>query len=343
MTSTKRAPLLANALGEHELLARLGLSGGASDQEVEAARDSIAGFLATAPRDLRAWAQRETAIVDEAYALLSDGVDVSLADAVVPAAAAAPSIRSTPESRPVQGSARLRRPTLSPLVKVLVAAGALALVVGVGYGVYAAGSPAVPGFTGTPAPEASASPAIDQAKVADLMQKITTNPKDTASLLELGNIYFDAGDYKSAGDFMAKVVAIDPKNADALVGLGAATFNQGDDATAEADWRKAIALDPKKQEAYYDLGFMYLSKNPPDMTNVKAMWNEVLAIDPTTAIAQTVKTHLDSFSASASPASSPAGPSGAASSPSVPASSGSPVDPSASPAAVPSASPSSGN
>jgi cytochrome c-type biogenesis protein CcmH/NrfG len=244
--------------------------------------------------------------------------------------------------RPAPRVARTRRPRLGPVGRVLVAAGALALVVGVGYGVYAAGPKPVPGFTGTPAPEVSASPAIDQAKVADLMQKITANAKDTASLLELGNIYFDAGDYKTSADFMSKVVALDPKNVDALVALGAATFNQGDSSGAEAEWRKAIAVDPKKQEAYYDLGFMYLSANPPDMANVTAMWTKVLEIDPTTPIAQTVKTHLDSFASSASPAPSASGPAAPAASggTSSPAASADVASPAASATAVPSAAPS---
>src|SRR3990172_4820005 len=39
------------------LLARLGLDGSASDNQVEATYDEIAGFLAGAPSPLRAWAQ----------------------------------------------------------------------------------------------------------------------------------------------------------------------------------------------------------------------------------------------------------------------------------------------
>ena len=225
------------------------------------------------------------------------------ARAVSPAVAA----RERTGSRRVRGGA-IRR--------VLVAVAAVAVVAVVGFTVYNSGATTVPGVTGTPAPEAS-STAVDPAKVNALMQKITADPKDTASLLELGNLYFDSGDYTTARTFMQKVVDIDPNNVDALVGLGAAQFNTGDAAAAKTSWTKATELSPKDQEAWFDLGFLYLNQNPPDMDQVRLNWNKVLEIDPTTKIAQTVQTHLAAIAPSASPgASQTASPSAAAAAPS---------------------------
>ena len=45
-----------------------------------------------------------------------------------------------------------------------------------------------------PAPEAAASPAVDTARVGELMQKIQANPKDVTSLQSLADIYYGAGD-----------------------------------------------------------------------------------------------------------------------------------------------------
>ena len=70
-----------------------------------------------------------------------------------------------------------------------------------------------------------------------------------------------------------------------------------------------LAADAKNVEAHYDLGFMFLSKNPPDLVNVRAEWNEVIAIAPDSDVAKTVATHLKSLDGSPAPsAGSSAGP-----------------------------------
>jgi tetratricopeptide (TPR) repeat protein len=339
---------------ERELLARLGLTSDASAQDIETAHDDLLSFLETAPGDLRAWTQREIAFVDEAYALLSDPTaDLSAvaatslaaspaADATVPAAAAPLPGPSSDEayleelgidtaaypSRPQRearanvlsapaGAARVPPRRNRLLVRAGIAVAAIVGAVAITVVVYNAGATSVPGFTGTPAPEASAAAAqIDQARVAALMQNITADPKDVTSLQDLGDIYFAAGDYSTAGGWMEKILEVDPKNLTARLALGAAAFNLGNSADAEKQWRQVIELDPENVEAHYDLGFMYLSQDPPDMTNVKAEWTRVIEIAPDSDLAKNVQQHLASFESAvpsddappaASPAASPAG------------------------------------
>ena len=101
-----------------------------------------------------------------------------------------------------------------------------------------------------------------------------------------------------------------------------------------------MAIDPKNQEVHYDLGFLYMNQATPDWTAVQREWNKVIAIDPTSQIAQTVQSHLDALvKASMIPASSPGASAGASTAPS--ASPAASTAPSASPAAspAPSASP----
>ena len=45
-----------------------------------------------------------------------------------------------------------------------------------------------------------------------LLQKLKTNPKDTAVLAELGNLYFDAQDFARAIGYYEKVLKLAPKN-----------------------------------------------------------------------------------------------------------------------------------
>jgi len=185
------------------------------------------------------------------------------------------------------------------IVGAIVAVGALVI------GAYVMGhqsGTAVPGFSGSPttsSPSPSASP-VDQAQVASLMQKITSNPKDYTSLLALGDIYFNAGDFKNATTFYSKATEADSTKDAAWVAYGASAYNTGDDKTALSAWQKAVALNPNNAEAHYGLGFLYLSEKPPQEAKAKAEWLEVVRIDPKSDLAKTVQQHLASL-ATASP------------------------------------------
>jgi len=214
-----------------------------------------------------------------------------------PQAAAAPvkpSGGQKPPSAAVEPGEATQRPTGLYVIGAVVAVAALLL------GAYALGNSrgsAVPGFSGTPtssSPSPSSTP-VDQAAVGALMQKIAANPKDYASLLALGDLYFNSGDFKNAQTFYKKSVEVDPKKDSAWVAYGAAAYNAGDDATAQAAWEKAIAVNPNNAEAHYDLGFLYLSQKPPQEAKAKAQWLEVVRIDPKSELAKSVQQHLDSL------------------------------------------------
>jgi cytochrome c-type biogenesis protein CcmH/NrfG len=203
--------------------------------------------------------------------------------------------------RPAPAPGRQRRIPGSRLFQALLA---LAVVAGVVYGVYQSGDHgSLPGLSAKATDSASAQP-VDQAKVAALMQKLDANPKDVDTLRTLGDMYFQSADYKAAATWQQKIVDINPQDVTARLALGAANFNAGNNAEAEKQWLQVVAIDPKQAEAHYDLGFLYLSANPPDMTKVKSEWTKVVEIDPNSDIAKNVSTHLESLanqSASPSP------------------------------------------
>jgi len=267
-----------------ELLSRLGLPPDATDRDVEAAHRAAVAVLEHAPDDQRAWAQDQLSEVEAVWSLLTE-------TAPTPTDLAEPAT----DDSPVVTAPRSRS-------KVAWVAAGLVVLVGAAFGVHTMSSASsLPGITGTPDVSSSSSAsALDMKKVSDLMQKITTNPKDVASFAALANLYFQAGDYKNSAQFSSEVVKLDPKNATGWVGLGAAQFNQGDAKSAEKSWLKATVVAPKNAEAHYDLGFLYLSGQKPDSAAAKKEWATVVAIDPKSDLAKTVQTHLASLN-SASP------------------------------------------
>jgi tetratricopeptide (TPR) repeat protein len=290
-----------------ELLGRLGLRADANDQDIETAHNGLVDFLELAPHEVKSWATARSTDVDEAFALLS-GPEQDLVPPAAQTVATAPEgLDETPPPTAVSAPPAVSAPTTTgrrwPQRTQLVWAILPLLVVAVVLGVYWSGKDSVPGISGTPtnaATTAAAAPTatpVDQAKVAALMKKISANPKDTASLQSLGNIYFAANDYKNASTWEQKVLGVDPKNQVALLSLGAAQFNQGNAAEAKKNWLVAAALYPKNAEVHYDLGFLYMSATPPDNVNRDAEWKKVIAIDPNSELAKTVSTHIQSPSA----------------------------------------------
>jgi tetratricopeptide (TPR) repeat protein len=305
-----------------ELLGRLGLRDNASDQDVEAAHNGLVDFLELAPHEVKSWATARTTDVDEAFALLSGPEEdllppalpvvtatpegpVSLDKDVVSESPAPPAFSARPMA-PAPAAPGRRWPQRTQLVWAIVPL----LVVGIVLAVYYMGKGSdVPGISGTPTNQATTAPAaakaapLDQAKVGALMQKITANPKDKASFQALGDIYFAAADYKNASVFEQKVLGVDPKNQVALLAGGAAQFNLGNAPAAKKLWLVAAKLYPKSAEVHYDLGFLYMSATPPDSANMTAEWKKVVAIDPNSALAKTVSSHLASSTpkATASP------------------------------------------
>ncbi len=250
-------------------------------------------FLGGAPKSLSGWAKSEIAVVDEAHERL---------------------LEPEPEKTAISpGTKRL----------AVVAAG-LAVAVLLAVGVYNMGGDSSSSKGGSEqsvdAITRELTPA-EKSKVNELMKKVDANPKDAASFIKLGDIFFKSGDFNAAGGWMEQAVKADPKNTKALLALGAAKFNLGDVSDAKRQWLKVIAVDPKNVEAYYDLGFLYLSMKPPDMASVKKSWGKVVELDPNSSVAKTVKTHLKQLSGSSSQSGS-ASSSGSADSSSAPQISG---------------------
>jgi tetratricopeptide (TPR) repeat protein len=274
-----------------ELLARLGVGPGASMEELERAHDQRLDFLTQAPAEMSDWAQQEIGRVDEAYALLTDP------HADIPAAAAAAladrgGAQPSSESPVTPAAAASQAPRMAHSTKVLLL---VALAAAVIFGVYKMGGSDVPAITGQPtdSSSAAAAPQLDTAKVGAAMQKISANPKDVAALKELGDLYFQAGDYPTAIEWEKKAVELEPQDVTALLALGAAQFNSGDSAGAKANWKKVVKLDASNAEAHYDLGFLALSVEPVDMDTAKAEWQKVVDIDPKSELAKSVSTHLE--------------------------------------------------
>lgn len=177
-----------------------------------------------------------------------------------------------------------RRPIPRPAMWVIGLTAGLGLV----FGVYQLGRPAMPPRSA--AQSAVTAPAINEARVSELLAAVRDNPQDTTSLLSLGNIYLNGGDSATADGFFRQVLAYDQVNEVALVGAGVAAFNQGRLDEARSYLTRATELYPDNPQAHYGLGFVHLTANRRDLMEVE--WAKVVALAPGSDMAGLVQRHL---------------------------------------------------
>lgn len=262
-----------------DLLGRLGLPAASDEQAVRGAHRAIVDYLDSAPDDISGWAGRRKQEADKLLSLLT-GPDAALVSMARPAA-------------PVAGGVRKKVPTL-----VWVVVGLLALT-GVIWGVYQLGKPSdLPAMTAAQA-SSTPVPTVDASELAKLMEKVQANPKDTDSLNAIANLYFNAGDMKSAKAFLEKILAYDPTNQKALMGSGAISYQNKDYTSAETTWLAAAAAYPNDPEVHYDLGFVYMMTGASD--KMQAEWAKVIQLAPDTDMAKNVQQHVGTVKSSASP------------------------------------------
>ena len=181
----------------------------------------------------------------------------------------------------------------------------VALVVAVVLAVYKLGAPS--GSSGSDASSyammasASATPTLDAAQVAELEQKVRDNPQDTDSMGRLASLYAKVGDYANASKWQARVVELKPDDAEAQLTLGVSCFNSNDLDCAKEHWDIVNTLDPDNAELHFDLGYYYLSIDPPDADKVKQEWNKYLELEPNGEYAETVRTHMSSLDETGTP------------------------------------------
>ena len=227
-----------------------------SPDQGEALHAQVREFLATAPPELTEWADTTAAQLD------------------------APAL--TPQVEP-----RARRRVPPALIVLL-------LVPVLIWGVYKIGAPPeseqVSAMPSMPADHGA--PELDTAAVAELEARVEADPADTEAMSELGKLHLVAGDFRKAAQWQQRILADNPDDVDARLALGVALFDQGDLEPAEEQWQRAAELDPTKAEPHYNLGFLHLSADPPDMDQVRVHWEKVLELDPDSSMAETISTHM---------------------------------------------------
>jgi cytochrome c-type biogenesis protein CcmH/NrfG len=170
-------------------------------------------------------------------------------------------------------------------------AAAICLLVGLGIGYVSRGLqsplPVQPtARNGQPSGQAAAGmSSLDQLKqmgdtqAAPLLEKLKSNPHDSALLSEVGAIYHSSHQFKEAAAYYEKAVQADPKNVALRSKLAANMYRSGDVDGGIGQLNQALAVDPKDANALFNLGMIRLQgKN--DGRGALDAWQRLLKSNP---------------------------------------------------------------
>jgi len=116
-------------------------------------------------------------------------------------------------------------------------------------------------------------------QAAPLMEKLKSNPNDSATLMQVGALFYTTGQYKEASAYYERALQTEPANVANRVKLATSLFRGGDADGAIAQLNQALTYDPKDANALFDLGMMKL-QGKQDSKGALAAWHKLLKSNP---------------------------------------------------------------
>jgi tetratricopeptide (TPR) repeat protein len=174
----------------------------------------------------------------------------------------------------------------------------IAFIAGVVVGViatvyYEDKAPIIPPAIKQPAPSSAPAvpPADVQKQIGFLQSVLKDDPKNLNTLIQLGNAYFDSGQFDRGIETYSKALEIDPNNADVRTDLGIMYRRKGDYDRAIAEFKKAAEIDPKHVNSRYNLGIVLLHDKGDIKGAIKA-WEDYLKVQPTGPRAENIRNQM---------------------------------------------------
>lgn len=120
---------------------------------------------------------------------------------------------------------------------------------------------------------------ISDKQAAPLLEKLRSNPNDSALLMQVGAIYHTSHRFKEAAGYYQKALDADPKNVAIRTKLASSLYRNGQIEEAIAQLNQALKYQPKDANALFDLGMIKL-QGQADGKGAIAAWQRLLKTNP---------------------------------------------------------------
>jgi len=192
-----------------------------------------------------------------------------------------------------QISTRADTPWTSPQA-YLLAAFCLVLGVTLGYLFRGSASPALSTANAATqsageaqAASSSAATQPDAAQLQEMLDRaaapqfdaLKKNPNDFASIVQLGNLYYDSKQYPQAIGYYDRALKIQPQNADVITDMGTAYWYTGDADKAISEFKKSLQVRPNHPGTLFNMGIVEWQGKMNPAAAVTA-WEQLLKANP---------------------------------------------------------------
>jgi cytochrome c-type biogenesis protein CcmH/NrfG len=117
------------------------------------------------------------------------------------------------------------------------------------------------------------------AQAAPLLEKLKSDPNNSALLGQLGSIYHTTHQFQQAAAYYDKAVQVDPRNVPLRTKLASSLYRSGDADGALKELNQALRFDPNDANALFDLGVIKLHEKQ-DGKGALAAWRQLLRANP---------------------------------------------------------------
>lgn len=131
-----------------------------------------------------------------------------------------------------------------------------------------------------PQPQQQQGPSAEQAsRILTLEKAVSQNPENLAAWTQLGNTYFDTGQFKNAIKAYKKSLSLQPNNADVLTDLGVMYRRSKQPEKALEAFDKAIQINPRHEVSRFNKGIV-LMHDLRDSKGALEAWDELVKMNP---------------------------------------------------------------
>lgn len=120
---------------------------------------------------------------------------------------------------------------------------------------------------------------ISDRQAAPLLEKLKSNPRDTALLTQVAALYHTTHRFNEAAGYYKQAVDLDPRNVPFRTRLAASLYRSGDVDGALAQLNQALTYEPKDANALFNLGMIKL-QGKGDSKGAVATWRQLLKTNP---------------------------------------------------------------
>jgi tetratricopeptide (TPR) repeat protein len=112
-----------------------------------------------------------------------------------------------------------------------------------------------------------------------IVEKLKSDPKDPALLTQLGDLRFDAAQYKEAITYYERSLELDPKNTRVRADMASAYAYTGNPDRAISEYRTALKYDPKHGLSLLNLGIIQWH-DKGDVKSAVETWEKLIKVNP---------------------------------------------------------------